>query len=455
MTTSKIARKGKRKTSAFCGRGDGPRRKQTTASSQTCRVFTKLVKDGDATMDSVYQAKRFLEGMGSFESKAELLSKLEDRRFHGLRRIRDLLSFVNSVDDIKLLFVPLFKNFITDETARPMYISLRNKVLMAVYMVPTLMDTLVEHNVIELVDQETAKYLCKYLVAISRAFIEARKSENVMELAKALRARGGIDDVRALCAILLVDNIEEAKPAASNPVSNKATVACWVTDEIPPGGRHDNDHFNFRDVQIVPIADELCCETRSWLLLASGENVSIRDPAVRLIDKNFRLLREDAMLIMKANIREQGVPWRNAHVVDLDITGNKKRGPVSFIVQCDSRHGGNINWERSRALTHGAVVAFCWDGFPKRMGVITVRDCETQNEWLNTPNGPVIGVAFGESDVKQALEEMQSNCANRERINDLCARRAEAQKRHETAKTQQLDAHIDGYRKSAGAICHD
>jgi hypothetical protein len=433
----------------FGGRGGrgGTRRKQTTNSSQTRRVFTKLVKDGDATMDTVHQARRFLEGMESFESKAELLSKLEDRRDYGLRRIRDLLSFVDSVDDIKLLFVPLLKHFITDETARPMYVPLRNKVLMAIYMVPTLMDTLVENNVIELVDQESGKYLCKYLVAISRAFIEARNSEIVMELAKALRNRGDIDDARALCAILLVDNIEETKPIAFNAVSNKSTVACWVTDEIPPGDRHDNDRLNYRDVQIVPTADELCCETRSWLPLANGENAFIQDPAVRLIDKNFRLLREDAILTMKENIREKGSPWRNARVVDLDITGSKKRGPVSFIVQCDSRPGSNPNWERSRALTHGAVVAFCRDGVPKMMGVITVRDCETQDKWLNTPGGPVIGVAFGESDVKQALEDMQCNCANRERIDDLCARRAKAHKRRETSKTQQLDAQIDGYRK--------
>ena len=149
---------------------------------------------------------------------------------------------------------------------------------------------------------------------------------------------------------------------------------------------------------------------------------------------------------MKANIREQGVPWRNAHVVDLDITGRKKRGPVSFIVQCDSWHGGNINWERSRALTHGAVVALCRDGVPKMMGVITVRDCERKNKWLITPDGPVIGIAFGEADTKQALEDMECNCANRERLNDICARRVEAQKRRETAKTQQLEEQIDGYR---------
>lgn len=445
MTTFKITRTGKRKVSMFGGRGE-PQRNQTTNSSQTRRVFDKLVKDGDATMDTVHQARRFLEGIESFQSKAELLSRLEDRRYYGLRRIRDLLSFVNSTDDIKRLVVPLLKHFITDETARPMYVPLRNKVLMAIYMVPALMDTLVEHNVIELVDQGSAKYICKYLMAVSRAFIEARNSENVMKLARALRNRGDIDDARVLCAILLVDNIEEAKPAASNTVTNKSTVACWVTDEIPPGGRHDNDHLNYRDVQIVPTADELCCETRPWLPLGSGENAFIQDPAVRLIDKNFRLLREDAILTMKSNIREEGHPWRNARVVDLDITGRKKKGPVSFIIQCDSRPGGNINWERSRALTHGAVVAFCRDGVPKMMGVITVRDCETQNKWLNTPDGPVIGIAFGESDVKQALEDMQCNCANRERIDDLCARRAEAQKRRETAKTPQLDAQIDGYR---------
>ena len=37
----------------------------------------------------------------------------------------------------------------------------------------------------------------------------------------------------------------------------------------PPGGRHDNDFENFRDIQLVPTDDEIKCEAQSWLPLAS------------------------------------------------------------------------------------------------------------------------------------------------------------------------------------------
>lgn len=44
--------------------------------TQDRRVFTKLLKDEDAVVSSIYQATSFIRGMGSFKSKAELLSQL-------------------------------------------------------------------------------------------------------------------------------------------------------------------------------------------------------------------------------------------------------------------------------------------------------------------------------------------------------------------------------------------
>jgi len=94
-------------------------------------------------MTTEHQARRFLEGFDTPDSKAELLGKLEDRRDHGLRRIREVLSFVCSVEGVTTLLIPLLKNLLTDETARPMYVPLRNRVLISIYMVPTLLETFI------------------------------------------------------------------------------------------------------------------------------------------------------------------------------------------------------------------------------------------------------------------------------------------------------------------------
>ncbi len=46
-------------------------------------VFYKLLKDESATMRSRNDALRFIVGMESFESKAELLGLLDDNRYSG------------------------------------------------------------------------------------------------------------------------------------------------------------------------------------------------------------------------------------------------------------------------------------------------------------------------------------------------------------------------------------
>ena len=62
-----------------------------------------------------------------------------------------------------------------------------------------------------------------------------------------------------------------------------------------PGGRHDNDHVDFRQLSILPAADELESTSEvflrpsNWLENPTTENNRL---AMRL-DNQFRLLRED------------------------------------------------------------------------------------------------------------------------------------------------------------------
>lgn len=411
----------------------GPRPGEST-SFRNRRVFTKLVKDDNANMNNLYQARRFLEGMDSFESKADLLAQLEDNRHCGLRRIRELLSFVESLQHVEEILIGLLKQIMTNETDRPMFKGLRNKVLLAVFSVPALMETLVQRQVVQQAEVESADLLCSFLLAISTAFVEARHSESVTALAKDLRNRGDVAECSKLCNCLLVDRIERAEdvPDVAKRQSNenvtgwvarkllKKPVACWVTDRFPPGGRHDNDHRNYRDIEVVPTVAELKSDAQSWLPLASGENAIVQDAAMYCIDKSFRLLREDAVRTMKNNIREARRVWKNARVIDLEREGRMNRGKIAFLVQCDMRGGSKGNWERSRDLTHGSVVAFCRSGVPMMMGVIVIREFGTANKWLNADGGPIIGVEFhADSDFEKALHDMQFNCDFNTRISQL------------------------------------
>ncbi|PNS16705.1 NFX1-type zinc finger-containing protein 1 [Sphaceloma murrayae] len=70
-----------------------------------------------------------------------------------------------------------------------------------------------------------------------------------------------------------------------------------------PGGRHDNDHQDFRKIAILPSVDELNCTEAPFLRLASEINAA--EPQKRLImqlDNQFRLLREDMLRDLKDEI---------------------------------------------------------------------------------------------------------------------------------------------------------
>ncbi|KAG2138476.1 P-loop containing nucleoside triphosphate hydrolase protein [Suillus clintonianus] len=75
------------------------------------------------------------------------------------------------------------------------------------------------------------------------------------------------------------------------------------SDANGPGGRHDNDFVNFRDIAILPTADEIGSKQLPFLRRSSeledesGESTRIAD----YLDNTFRLLRED----MIAELREK------------------------------------------------------------------------------------------------------------------------------------------------------
>jgi hypothetical protein len=168
------------------------------------RLFDKLVRDETATLSTTHQVFRFIEGMENFSSKAELIDKLDDARNCGMQRIPEILGFMDSLDDIKDILIRLLRLFLDKELSKPMYLPKRNKVLMAIYISPSLTEMLLEQKAASSLEQEAAEWLCLFLQEISKVFMEVRKSESVMTMAKALRNRGDID-AATLCAVLLVD----------------------------------------------------------------------------------------------------------------------------------------------------------------------------------------------------------------------------------------------------------
>jgi len=76
-----------------------------------------------------------------------------------------------------------------------------------------------------------------------------------------------------------------------------------------PGGRHSNDHVDFRQISIVPTVDELSPSQDPFLPRVDRvEPFLADDKQTQLLDRQFRLLRED-MIRSVRDALGKGVPF--------------------------------------------------------------------------------------------------------------------------------------------------
>jgi hypothetical protein len=399
-------------------RRNGPRLGSRQNGDRSRAMFCKLVKDENAVMRSRVDALKFTEGMMSFESKAELLLLLDDERYCGPLRLKEALSFLYGADDVDKILIPILSCIINKETDRPLYKRPRNRMISTINSIPGIYSILSEDDVLESLKSQSAAVLIAYLETTVVTIAQSRSNFDIKRLVRGLMKNetGGTEKLSAL--LLLDKKSPSTMTSVSDPNLNddQSTVACWVSDQQEPGGRHDNDFENFRDIQLVPTHDEILCPTAPWLPLASQENSFIENKEIRMLDANFRLLREDAVSSMKNNIEERKRVWRNARIIAFTVgfdDQGKKAEPLSFLVQLDSMYSKQkINWERSRALPHDGVIALIDpnDHNSFRLGTISIRKFTEKGAWLCNKQGPVIGVSFQRlEDVQVSIDEALQN----------------------------------------------
>jgi len=69
-------------------------------------------------------------------------------------------------------------------------------------------------------------------------------------------------------------------------------------------GDHTNDCADFRQIVVLPTTDEVFATTPPFLPRASPDEPFLReDPEAQLLDRNFRLLREDFLLPLRESLR--------------------------------------------------------------------------------------------------------------------------------------------------------
>ena len=385
------------------GRGRGRGRGEQRGLAGCVALFHRLLK-GSSTeaLRNNHQAMRFLQGMDSFDSKPELLSMMVDERNQGRLCLERIVGLVATPKDVTLLVIPLLQHALNDFMSKPLYREVRDQYLSLLYHIPHVLTFANGPNVMASLEPDSARVMASFLLCMVPAIAEARHSATVRELAQKLRDREDVgNQAQLLCAMLRLPRKQqqEVEPATGRPTKRRRLEAnhdsskpsiCWYTDTIPPGGRHDNDLANFREIKIVPTAEELTCQVPPYLPLASGENAVIQDaPVDRFLDANFRLLREDSIGCMRRGIIERKSTWRNARIIDADPCGEHS---FSFLLQVDPPSSPVADWDTARFLLKGSIVEFLDkdDHRLVRTGTVSIR----RKEWLCTADGPLLGIEF-------------------------------------------------------------
>lgn len=96
---------------------------------------------------------------------------------------------------------------------------------------------------------------------------------------------------RLLLRLDIGSSLPSAAEKRAEPVTSKAS---FVIHQDPPGGRHNNDHQDICHIMIMPSPQEISCNRTEYLPSYDPAQWHIHG-VDGLLDRNFRLLREDTI----------------------------------------------------------------------------------------------------------------------------------------------------------------
>ncbi|KAF5573393.1 NFX1-type zinc finger-containing protein [Fusarium pseudoanthophilum] len=194
---------------------------------------------------------------------------------------------------------------------------------------------------------------------------------------------------------------------------------------VTPGGRHDNDHVNFRDISIYPTSDELLSSDLPYLQrLGDVFDTPIETRSQNYRDWLFRLLREDMLFELREDLQvamsRKKSKRRPVALGELTLVGintdhdmdTKHIPPYTLYLACQQGihfphklpKGGKKAFiaESKNFMKHDSFGALCCNDTIIAFGSL-VRDVANL---LKTP--PIVGIKFSnDSGLKKAIEVLQ------------------------------------------------
>ncbi|KAJ1459753.1 P-loop containing nucleoside triphosphate hydrolase protein [Pelagophyceae sp. CCMP2097] len=290
-------------------RDPAPRPRPAGAPPKLPPFLSRALQKRDSIITQRSDGERFLREAAAVEDGAELLQQLI-KGAGGLRAMRDALAVEDSTAYVNDHVVPFFERLGAADMCRGTRGRALDQVVEAAYETPGFVEALVDAVVARTESQGDSAAVCWFAIRLTTRSAPAREDPDVLRLAGALAAAGA-PRADTLTTILSGATVEVARAAGLEDFRDVA------------GGRHDNDRADYRSLTIAPTADELRCARPPYL--PGPKEDWLGNAAAALIDRQFRLVREDMLGPMRDALRSLG-----PGIVAPDPAGARRQPAAAF-----------------------------------------------------------------------------------------------------------------------------
>ncbi|QIX01542.1 hypothetical protein AMS68_007059 [Peltaster fructicola] len=309
-------------------------------SAQRNKRFLDAVLHGKRNIRTEQDAKQFITALCTQSDRVRCVVELRGKE-NGLHAVE------------KSLFINLSTSFLNNEAAQfLLYVTSEDvrqvnggrmlcEVLTSIMNSPLLWDayrTAFDRR--ELTDKGLAAFASLLLALLT---LLSPSSELASKLEVKATARHLIDS-RQLHDSALANVRRQAYQIGDALRHSSLSESVVTLDDFRAGGRHDNDHENFRVISIYPTKDELLSTDQPYIL--SSHNVLNTAPELRVavyLDNQFRLLREDMLAELRDDLKSTNgstttkrrtVRLRNLQFSGIDCGNPSKRRAATVALRC-------------------------------------------------------------------------------------------------------------------------
>lgn len=415
------------------GRGSGsggvarptPRSKVAPPLATPSERFVQRVCVGGQAVTTGEERRRLLTALAEYKDGVDLVFLLGRPEGNGVRQLKAALASATSPAFIVDAVMPFVRRLGAEDVAVAMCKEPIGDLLEhCFYRIPGLLALL--QSTLDAGDMDAGGNLgalCWLLLRLATRSADARHDATVQRLA------GALDERHAVGAQQLLTVLSEPAivPAAMDGVS----LSISDVQSLGPGGRHNNDRVSYRDVQILPTIEEVNCEEPPYLppvpafppakdAAGAGDATEMAVVVAAVLDRQFRLLREDLVGPLRAALRQlreqvdadaslrgtRELPVYNG----VEIVGVQVQPRPCVLVRCrlQASHCAracrtvkerNEFWSSrlaSRTLAQDALVGLAVAGVLICLGTVVWRDAPALSEVDHDGEPwPLVGIKFG------------------------------------------------------------